>query len=173
MTFGNDNEVITAEARKLCATKCFRMDCLTQEIRFTYITPLLHSLPSDNNYIIFLEPMKGPLKVIYKPLISLIDFITYELCCVSFWLGWAPLPFLLGLDLSWLKMMITRRNLSNTTTNQVVPKSQQELSVLNMQIRVKRVEKKLQSHIVILNEKIAGIDDLHCTCHCKAYSAGK
>lgn len=54
-------------------------------------------LEPNHDALFLLAPGHSKLKIVYKPKIELIDFVTYVLICLIFWFGWAPLPFLLGL----------------------------------------------------------------------------
>lgn len=70
------------------------------------------------------------LRTVYKAQISLIDFITQAFSCISFWFGWAPLPFLLSLK-------IFRNNRESRPES-----TRRDIVMRQLQMKVKALERK-------------------------------
>lgn len=75
---------------KECKARCAYKSCLKIE----YV-PQIIATAENARITIDLYASNSPLiQSTYKPLINFIDYLTYILSCVSFWLGFSPLNFL-------------------------------------------------------------------------------
>lgn len=89
-TVDNANATFMAQLKKIemyCDFKCRRVDCIKNE----YV-PIVLSSSNSSVVMIELYASNSPdVITTFTPLMSVIDFITYVLSCVSFWLGFSPL----------------------------------------------------------------------------------
>src|SRR5689334_12631875 len=85
-----------------CSLECGKPDCYSNEFKVAQIKLIIEEDMSYTGWNLF-EPFVPKLITIHKPQISLIDFVTYILSCISFWFGWAPLPFLLEIKFDKIK----------------------------------------------------------------------
>lgn len=80
--------------RKSCSHICKQYDCIHETFNPVFY---IHSFDSKAQ-LILRSPVDYSTIVTYTPQIDLIEFITYALSCISFWLGWSPLEFLIDYD---------------------------------------------------------------------------
>lgn len=88
------NRECGSKIRANCQNACYRDDCIKHFFMPKQSYTTYSSSNGKNLQILLRAPNQLTTSITYKPRISLIDFITYLLSCISFWLGWSPLGFL-------------------------------------------------------------------------------
>lgn len=125
---GNDTKSIEQETkcyfelRKECNSFCRKRDCIKEffDTKLDGVEYLLHD--GFRRAIQLLVTPLNSLSVIitHIPRISPVDYITYTLSCLSFWLGLSPLSFMLHMNMRRLKhyfTMIFGKTAAQRTTN--------------------------------------------------------
>ena len=117
MSFRDDgNDTISKKLFQLeqrCSRNCTRKDCIKME----FVPKVMSSMKSDNLTIELYAPNEPGIVSIYKPKISLIDYITYVLSCIGFWFAFSPLVFLLDNDV--LRKVLFGTQVQTKRTNRV------------------------------------------------------
>lgn len=94
-----------------CLLKCSSHDCY----KVDYVPKIHASSPQRNLSFNMLAPNEPDIITVMKPMLYFIDFLTYTLSCLSFWLGFSPFLFLI------------RRNLFEKTTVKAHPQARRTL----------------------------------------------
>lgn len=105
---------------KKCKKLCKKLDCLDIQ----YVPKEVSISKGSNGSVMKISvniPTDPDYKVTTKPLLSLVDFITYVLSVISFWTGLAPLSFMSDFDpFLWvwksLELMFCRRKQQQSTS---------------------------------------------------------
>lgn len=90
------NATMSAEIKgflDFCNQKCSSLDCFRED----FVPRRLFAADNPNPEVLLYAPSDPTIISTFKPHIQLVDFITYLLSCVSFWLAWSPVEFLSSL----------------------------------------------------------------------------
>lgn len=119
-----------------CSRQCKRKDCVIDE----YVPVVLDTSKSTRITYELYPPTQPDISSHLKPKITLIDFVTYLLSCVSFWLALSPLSFLL--DNNYVKRFVLRFEFR---TNKRDDKVFSELELLEQSScdRIEKLEKAI------------------------------
>lgn len=124
------------EDQLICGRKCARSECRFHQFKTIATSKTKTTSESSGNKIMVLAPSHPKLTVVYKPLIIMIDFITYVFSCVSFWFGWSPLMLIFSAA-SYLRK---RKNVGEATlfhNANVVIRSTQITPFYELQMQLK------------------------------------
>lgn len=109
------NESYSLEISNHCLNQCNRQDCKKQ-----FFSPSLKSESIAENNIVRIDvriPSAPTTYIMYMPRMNLIDFVTYVLSYISFWLGWSPLGFLQDIYVKRIRRLLTS-NLQDERSNE-------------------------------------------------------
>lgn len=144
LTFVEKNDASNAfEAN--CEKSCFRSDCVIHQFK---ASKMGEKINNQETSIFLSAPSIPKVKIVYKPQINLIDLTTYALSCVSFWFGWSPLPFLLGLKLFAIKTIMAKKTAQEGQNNGKSPRvSKLERNLTELRAEVQQLRKDLQMKV--------------------------
>lgn len=78
---------------KQCSSYCEKQNCIREDFIPRRVSE--SNLPDDGYFTLsLLLPTDPDISVITKPVMSITEFVTYVLSCISFWFGFAPFSFL-------------------------------------------------------------------------------
>lgn len=107
---GNSEQVYKCilKFREACNKICQKRDCTKEmfETNLDYVT-YLDATGSPHSIRLSVNPLHSLSVIItHTPRISPVDYITYLLSCVSFWLGISPLSFMLQFKVKSVKLYV-------------------------------------------------------------------
>ncbi len=89
-----------------CQNICRRKDCISNRFNLVLIKRIVSG---ERFHLILMAPSVPKFFTLYTPMMLLIDFVTYVLSCISFWLAFSPLTSLI-LSVKYLNFKSTKRN---------------------------------------------------------------
>lgn len=102
------NDTCDLMIRKECRRICGHKDCIKEifEVKIEGVMYIVDDEPIIQIKVI--SPNSLSSIITYIPQISAVDYITYVLSCLSFWLGVSPLQLLLQFDYEYVKQKFKR-----------------------------------------------------------------
>lgn len=136
---------------KSCSAKCPFLDCVQEQ----YIPRRLSSGNWTTPTVTLMMSSEPRITTQFKPQINPVDYITYVLSCVSFWLAWSPLDFLLN---SFVSNVIRRRlnnvkTLPDQTLN-IQNSSKDYKKLLRIWKRQEKETRLLKMNFIIVNDRL-------------------
>lgn len=91
-------KAVIAQYQLKCRSRCAHSNC----IHDVYSPIVLSSGPAKHMLMDLMASNSPTIVVTYTPIILLIDYVTFLLSCISFWIGWSPLGFMFDVK-RWVK----------------------------------------------------------------------
>lgn len=131
-----------------CTSKCYRRDCITED----YVPNVVSAIENENIIINFNAPNQPDVLAVFRPVLPLVDYVTYILSSASFWLGFSPYVFLVNISSSKMfcgsKKPQSKASIGMVNSNPSSLDLREELKKQKRQIE-ERLRREFQWHLDI------------------------
>lgn len=140
--------------RDHCLRKCHWLNCIDDD----YVPVIISAARSEKPGTILMAPNAPVITAESRERLSILDYSIYVLSCISFWLGWSPLGFLLE-NRHVKKLIVLERvtlPLKSVTSEEMFSKTER-LQILRLKEDLDCVVRKVKQRFSSLESELAAI----------------